>query len=293
MQSKTKRLAPATEPVQWMTGPACLVHIYPTGDALGARYPLGTIPWVLGRDTKCDIRLEDDSVSRRHALLQPQPDGYTVEDLQSTNGTFINGAKVTRAPIKHGDSLRVGIGLYRFLAGDDLEAGYKEEIYRLTIMDALTELPNKRYCLEFLGRSLGYGIRYRQPMALLVFDIDHFQALNEKLSHLAGDLALCNLAALLRRCVRREDLLARYEGGKFAVVLPGTNRAGALVLAERLRKLVEAQAFQYEGSPYHLTISIGIAALTGQDWQTSTEMLEQAQQQLKLAKQQGRNRVAG
>ncbi|MCS6851183.1 MAG: GGDEF domain-containing protein [Gemmataceae bacterium] len=294
MQSKTKRLTRSADSAERnQLPPACLVSIYPAGKNLGTRYNLETIPWVLGHDAKCDIRLEDESVSRRHAIIQPEPDGYHVIDLQSTNGTYVNETRVSRSLLKNGDILRVGVGIYRFLSGDDLEASYREEIYRLTIMDALTELPNKRYSLEFLGRALGYGIRYRQPLALLMLDIDHLRAINDQLSYLAGDMALRQLATLLRRHVRREDLFSRYEGGTFLVVLPGTNHGGAGVLAERLRKLAEGQTFQFEGRAFRLTVSIGISALTGEDWQTSSELVEQARQKLAEAKRLGGNRVVG
>src|ERR1700674_2743718 len=74
---------------------ACLIHIYPTGPAMGARYPLENNPMVLGREESCQIVIEDESVSRRHASIQAEEEGYTVLDLQSTNGTFVNEARVT------------------------------------------------------------------------------------------------------------------------------------------------------------------------------------------------------
>ena len=116
---------------------ACLVHIYPPGAALGARYPLAEAPVLLGRDEGCDISINDDSVSRRHACIQPTPQGYDVIDMQSTNGTYANDQRVATHSLKDGDYLRVGNAIYRFLAGGNIEAEYHEEIYRLTIVDAL------------------------------------------------------------------------------------------------------------------------------------------------------------
>src|ERR1700687_1989523 len=77
-------------PVSMSNRNACLIHIYPTGLGMGTRYTLTDAPLVIGRGTDCDIRINDHSVSRRHARLQPSADGYYAVDLQSTNGTFVN-----------------------------------------------------------------------------------------------------------------------------------------------------------------------------------------------------------
>src|SRR5262249_41987250 len=83
----------------------CLIHIYPTGPAMGSRYSLDHNPTVLGRENDCQIVIEDESVSRRHASIQMEEDGYTVKDLQSTNGTFVNEARVSTQKLKDGDYL--------------------------------------------------------------------------------------------------------------------------------------------------------------------------------------------
>src|SRR5207342_1315340 len=154
---------------------------------------LGDTPIVLGRGSDCDIRINDHSVSRRHARIQPGADGYYAVDLQSTNGTFVNDIPASMCKLKDGDYLRVGNGIYRFLAGGNVEAEYHEEIYRLTIIDALTDIHNKRYFLENLARALSCSIRYRRPLALVMFDIDRFKLINDQLGHLCGDFTLREL----------------------------------------------------------------------------------------------------
>ena len=185
----------AKQPAKASERTACLVFIYPTGSNVGTRYTLGDRPVVIGRDDDCDIRINDDSVSRRHACVQPGADGYDVVDLQSTNGTYVNDARILHPALKDGDYLRIGNGIFRFLTGGNVEAEYHEEIYRLTIVDALTEIHNKRYFMEFLGRALSCSCRYRRPLSLVMFDIDHFKAINDELGHLGGDSTLRELAA--------------------------------------------------------------------------------------------------
>src|SRR5262249_49316857 len=121
------------------TTPGYLVHIYPTGPTMGLRYPLGEQPRLLGRGAHCDISLPAPSVSRRHASIQQGPDGYSVVDLESTNGTWVNDVPITTHALCDGDDLRIGNCIFRFLAGGNVEAAYHAEIYRLTIMDGLTE----------------------------------------------------------------------------------------------------------------------------------------------------------
>ncbi len=189
MEDQTKVLVANRQPP---SGPrnACLVHIYPSSPALGHRYTLGKSSLVLGRDENCDICINDDSVSRRHACIQPNATGYGVVDLQSTNGTYVNDARVSLRQLNDGDYVRIGNAIYRFLAGGNLEAEYHEEIYRLTIVDSLTDIHNKRYFLDFLSRSLSCSTRYRRPLALIMFDIDRFKLVNDQMGHLAGDYTL-------------------------------------------------------------------------------------------------------
>src|SRR5262245_476549 len=270
---------------------ACLVHIYPTGPGMGARYALAESPMVLGRGNDCEIRISDHSVSRRHARIQPGADGYYAVDLQSTNGTFVNDVPASICKLKDGDYLRVGNCIYRYLAGGNVEAEYHEEIYRLTIIDALTDIHNKRYLLEFLDREISRSARYCRPLTLIMFDLDRFKAINDDLGHLGGDFTLREVAARVKSSIRKEELFARYGGEEFAVVLPETNEQGALIVAERIRTLVEQHRFQYEGKAYPLTISIGVALTSGDENMTPTELIRQADDKLYQAKNAGRNCV--
>ena len=285
----------------WVTAPdrlvsatrrdACVVHIYPTGPGMGTRYALSDTPMVLGRGNDCDIRINDHSVSRRHARIQPGADGYYAVDLQSTNGTFVNDVPASICKLKDGDYLRVGNCIYRFLAGGNVEAEYHEEIYRLTIIDALTDIHNKRYLLEFLDRELSRSARYQRPLALIMIDLDKFKAVNDELGHLGGDFTLREVAACVKGNVRKEELFARYGGEEFAVVLPETSREGALYVAERIRSQVEKHAFVYEGKAYPITVSVGVATTNGETALTPTELIRLADENLYAAKHEGRNRV--
>ncbi len=270
---------------------ACLVHIYPTGLMMGTRHLLDRETIILGRGDDCDITVQDFSVSRRHVRFDLDLDGYLVTDLDSTNGTYVNDTPAKSTPLNDGDYLRVGNCLYRFLAGGNVEAEYHEELYRLAIHDALTGLYNKRYLMDYLQREIDRSARYSRPLALIIFDIDHFKSINDTSGHLAGDLTLRELASRLRSEICKDDLLARYGGEEFAAVLTEADQATAAELAEQLRRTVEGHTFTFEGNRIPVTISLGVASIQGDEVVPPPELIRRADERLYRAKREGRNRV--
>ncbi|NBO93420.1 MAG: GGDEF domain-containing protein [Planctomycetia bacterium] len=270
---------------------ACIVQLYPTGPGMGVRHRLAKRSVIIGRGSDCDIYISDDSVSRRHARIYPTRNGFFAEDLKSTNGTFVNRQQVTESRIADGDYLQVGNCIFRFLAGSNIEQEYYEEIYRLTILDALTDIHNKRYLEEFLDRELARSIRYRRPLSLIMFDVDHFKSINDRIGHLGGDFTLREVASLIKQTVRREELFARYGGEEFAIVLPETTLNESVEVAERIRRRVQTHLFEFESKSFSLTVSLGVTSTMGDRPITFVDLFREADQNLYKAKQSGRNRV--
>ena len=266
---------------------ACVVQIY--GGELGKRYSI-TGELTVGRDATNSIVLDMDNVSRRHACFFLDDDVGYVEDLGSTNGTFINDQDIqSRQQLRNGDLIKVGGAIFKFISGGNVEGLYHEEIYRMTIIDGLTQIYNKRYFKDFLEREMARCSRYGSDLALALFDIDHFKKLNDTYGHLAGDHVLHKLAQLVAKRVRREELLARYGGEEFALVLPETNLERATHLGEEVRALVEAETFLFDGEEIKTTLSLGIATMTGEI--EPLEFIKLADEALYEAKGNGRNRV--
>jgi two-component system, cell cycle response regulator len=274
---------------------ACLVHIYPPGPDAGCRYPLAERPLLIGRADDRDVRIEDPSVSRRHARIAPAADGgHAVEDLGSTNGTQVNNEPVGEPrTLRDGDYVRVGNRLYRYLAGGNLEAEYHEEIYRLAVRDGLTGLPNRRALDEFLAREAARAHRHARPLSVVLFDVDRFKSVNDTRGHLCGDVVLREVGAILAAAARAEDQCARYGGEEFALVMVEADHAGALAAAERVRAAVEGHRFQFEGQELAVTISAGVATTCGGAPVRPIELLNAADGRLYAAKREGRNRVVG
>ncbi|WP_428265268.1 diguanylate cyclase [Haliangium sp.] len=285
--TKVQVIKPATE-----DGEACLVLIYPPGQDMGKRFPLPRDEVVLGRGADCDIQVDYDSVSRRHARVYRGSEGWMVEDLGSTNGSYVNDIPVSRSPLQDANFLKIGAAIFKFLSGAGVEASYYEEIYRMTIIDGLTGVHNKRYFLEFLEREIARCARHQRPLSLLMFDIDHFKRINDSHGHLTGDYVLKEMSRRLRERIRKEELLARYGGEEFAAVLPETDHVGAMTFAEQIRQLVSGEAFEYEGDRFQVTISVGVYTLYGQN-SDPADFIKHADEHLYRAKRAGRNRVVG
>jgi two-component system, cell cycle response regulator len=275
---------------------ACLVHIYPTGPWMGMRHTLADQPLIVGRGEDCDIRVLDTSVSRRHVRIEKIGDEYYVLDMQSTNGTYVNDKQSLPGdpiPMRDGDYLRVGNCIFRYLASGNVEADYHEEIYRLTIVDALTQISNVRYFNEFLEREVLRTVRHGRPLSLVLFDIDRFKSVNDNLGHLGGDFTLREMAACIKKVVRREDLFARYGGEEFSLVLIETSLKEATLAAERIRQLVETHPFRFDEKVFHLTVSAGVAECPLDGTATPRELMRRADENLYAAKAAGRNKVVG
>ncbi len=210
------------------------------------------------------IVLEGDSVSRRHAHFEQRSGAWWCVDDGSTNGSYVNDDQIMReARLGNGDRIKIGPTIFKFLSGQDVEAQYHEEIYRMTIIDGLTQVHVKRYLLESLDKEMIRARRHTRDLSFLMLDIDHFKQINDVHGHLAGDYVLKEVARLIQQRIRRDEVLARYGGEEFAIILPETNMEGARALAEGLREKIEQSRFIFQGEVIRVTISIGIAMLEG------------------------------
>ncbi len=271
----------------------CLVIIYSKDSAnLGKRFVLdaASAGVGIGRGSDNTIVLESEAISRKHARLEYKQGAWVARDLGSTNGTYVNDEVITDHRLKRADHIKVGDTILKYLSGSDVEAAYHEEIYRMTIVDGLTQAHNKRFMLEQMEKELSRARRYGRPLTLVMFDLDHFKNINDTYGHIAGDFVLRELATLVRARIRRDEIFARYGGEEFAIMLPETDMTGASRLAEEIRALVAEHSFLFEHERIPVTISAGVAQLIDA-MKTSEEFIDASDKMLYESKRGGRNRV--
>jgi diguanylate cyclase (GGDEF)-like protein len=280
-----------TEPNRRAKGQAALVVIY--GVDLGRRTQLSRTTFEIGRSSKCDLSIDQESVSRHHARITWTQGFHAIEDLGSTNGTFVGETRVKdRLPLRHGDQIKVGRSILKYMTGEDLETNYHEEIYRLMTVDALTQTYNRRYFDEALEREYNRGQRYKRELSLIVFDIDHFKRINDEHGHVAGDQVLAQLAVAVKQRLRAQDIFARIGGEEFAALLPEVPLPGARAVADKIRRIVEGVTVAYGAAAIRATVSCGVAVLA-EDIESPGALLAEAEGHVAEAKSGGRNRVAG
>lgn len=268
---------------------SALVVIY--GEELGRKHDLEEGKTIIGRSSKSDIQIDHDSVSRQHVKVTVEEGRVSIEDVGSTNGTFLNDASLDgKVGLRNNDLIKVGRTVFKFIAHNNIEAAYHDEIYRLTTVDGLTQVHNRRYFDEAIERELSRCRRYGRALSLLLIDVDHFKRINDTFGHLAGDAVLKEVASAIQKRIRKEDLLSRYGGEEFAVLTPEIDHKGAQAMGEKVRKVIEKHEFSFDGEVIPVTISCGVATL-GKKGDEAAALVQRADEKLYEAKESGRNKV--
>jgi diguanylate cyclase (GGDEF)-like protein len=255
------------------------------------KIPAGTT--TMGRGQSTDIQLLDEGISRKHAQIVMEGGEMIVEDLDSRNGTFANGARVRRHVLRDGDKIQVGsTTILKFTYHDHLDESFQRQMYESALRDGLTKAFNKKYFLDRVDSEFRFARRHRVPLSLLLFDVDHFKKINDGAGHQAGDHVLAALARRVAETIRAEDVFARYGGEEFGVICRAVDLPGATTFAERLRAIVEKQPFEFDNHVLPVTVSVGVAGLPQVDAADASSLIAAADEALYSAKRAGRNRVA-
>lgn len=271
--------------------PACFLVV--GGDLNGTIFDLNDGESIVGRSPDCSIPLEFNGISRKHFKAKINSGVCTVEDLGSSNGTYVNNTKISGAvELKKGDMVKLGAIALKYLPQGDTERLTYDKLQQEANTDGLTRCYNKMYFNNKLDLEVKKSKLTGNPLSLVIFDLDHFKHLNDNYGHDAGDYVLKELAQLLRdNGIRKGDTFARYGGEEFVVLLPTTNLKQAFEISERLRKLIENHEFVYEGKRLPVTASIGVADYR-QGVNTGTDLFKRADSAVYKSKEGGRNQVS-
>lgn len=201
---------------------------------------------------------------------------------------------ITNTVEKFGLEKEIKISQGKLAEMSSLEKEMKQaqiQLAEMSTRDELTGLYNRRYFIESLERELARAKRYKRNLGFCMIDLDKFKYINDTYGHLAGDMTLSNIGRMFDDHFRQGDLICRYGGEEFAVILPDTSLKSAMAVCERLRKKVLSHKFKYNSSDFSISISIGVAMYNNLVHKSSNELVSAADQALYRAKEEGRNSV--
>lgn len=247
---------------------------------------------VIGRGQEAGLQIPDEMISRRHCEIYLDPSGRVfVRDLGSTNGTFVDGSPVGTMELTPGHRLQVGKAILKvaYLAQEELDQ--EKALFEAATTDALTRIPNRRFLLERARSEWSAAKRSQRWEHVILLDVDFFKKVNDAFGHPAGDLVLREVAGLLDKVRRGEDLLARWGGEEFVFILSGIEPSQAQAFAERVRRTVESHRICWDDQRIPVTISLGLASTQPQESDLLDDLIALADTRLYDAKRGGRNRV--
>lgn len=246
--------------------------VFLSGELIAVPIPLEREEVILGRALEADVRVNDTQVSRQHARVTTQIDPstgssqYFLSDLNSRNGTFLNGDRITMSRLTNGDKIAIGETLLRFDLLDEIDREYQRQIHRLISHDDLTGLLSSRSFFSELRREASRATTENRPFCVLMMDGDHFKGVNDKYGHLTGSKTIEEIGLSIMADLRSGDAAARFGGDEFAAFLLDAEMPQALVAAERMRASIERREFSVvqpgrTSEKHHITVSIGVASL--------------------------------
>jgi len=231
------------------------------------------------------IRLDDCRFLKDRVKLAAFPE-YTVLPMNIDSRAV--GYLLVKGIIQE-EELKFNILVSQFFMGVKRALLY-QQVQELAITDGLTSVFARRYFMGKLGEELERAIKFDLKFSFLMIDIDHFKEYNDRFGHLVGDVVLKETAATIKESIREIDIVGRYGGEEFTILLPETSPRNAYYAAERIRKAIAARRIKAYDEEITLTISIGIADFP-KDAKDAAELIDNADTALYQAKQKGRNQV--
>ena len=239
----------------------------------GIEFELEKKSTVFGRSKECEALIDESSVSRRHALFERSNSNIFVKDLNSTNGTFVNGKRILNQKLADGDRIKLGRVVLRFEIRTSAEHEVKDEYY----LDNLTGVYNRK----FFDAKAKKIISAKSISSLIFIDLDDLKKINDTKGHSAGDEALRKLASILKKSIRGDDVVSRYGGDEFVLLLSGADLDASIEIVKRIIDRVSKEDF---------SISAGISVYP-RDGKELEKLIKVADSRLYKAKSEGKGIV--
>ncbi len=261
------------------------------GESQGRRLKLADVPVTLGRSADCDFRLLNRAISRLHCRVWRDNSGFWVRDLNSTNKTYLNDRPIVEARLKDGDFITVGGTVVQFTQEKDLDHAAQSEFYDLVTNDPMTGFVQRRSFEQSLDQEIARSGKRGREFVVAIIDIDELSRINREWGKAAGDDVIRQVAKALRAGLRDEDVVCRYGGAEFGAMLPETSVAEAETLLNAVRSAIANVEFFIQGQSRSASVSIGLLGWTA-ELKTAAATLERAELKVRIAKDNGRNRIA-
>jgi len=249
---------------------------------------------AIGRAPDNDVCIPDQSVSQHHARVGVTAEGSIfIEDLGSTNGTYVNGEKITRQTLRDGDKVLIRphhVLKFCYQANPAPETAGRNEAD--PARDALTGLYGKHHLLIRIDEGFFLAKTQNEDLALLMFEVDRFAKITEAHGPDAGDMVLREVAKVVSSVLGREDVFARYENHIFGALLHNRADAATAVLAQRIRRSVKYHPFLHNGERIHITVSLGIGFLA-RNMKSPMDFLSEVLSNLAKARHAGHDTING
>jgi two-component system cell cycle response regulator len=249
---------------------------------------------IVGRSRSCEVTITDPSCSRQHAIFERRSGKIFVDDLKSTNGVRVNGARIIAAhELKEGDRVQLGdLTIVRFGFMPHAEASIQQDFYQRATRDGLTNAYNRKSFEEAFDREVAHCKRNGRGLGILLFDLDHFKKVNDTYGHSAGDAVLRKVSEAVLGLIRAEDIFARIGGEEFAILTRNESLDSLKVLGDRVRALIDSTDVPFESQILKVTISVGVSYMSpGPEAPDKSLLFNQADAALYEAKNSGRNKV--
>lgn len=259
------------------------------GDRMGEMFELDPTYTTIGRGLTATVRINDEGISRTHAAVLVEDAVYYLTDAGSTNGTFANGERVDKHPLREGDKIQLGAAsVLRFTFHEDSDDDYQRDLYESTLRDRLTGLFSRGYFNNRLESDVAVALRHGKPLALVRFELDRPARLRDAPD---TDLVLRDMARTILEITRSDDLLARCGEDDFSFLCRDVDAIRAGRAAQRIREAIAGREFHVAGGPLRVTLSMGVADLALLHEPTAEGLMKAADSALAVARRAGGNRV--
>lgn len=269
----------------------------PRGGQVLFPVPINRRAIFVGRDRNtCDWWIDDPSISRRHCrvFVHDTDEGpvLRIQDLESTNGTYLNGERIREADLNSGDKIHVADVLLRYDLMDQADLQFQQSLVTRALRgerDQLTGLLTRQFLVDRLPAMIEEAERQSGKLTLVMIDLDHFKLVNDNFGHAAGDVALQRVSKTIVEAIRRRDPAVRMGGEELAAFLPSTPLIEGYNVAERIRRNIEGLSFEDCYPGLEITASMGISEK--HQGEALEAWISRADEALYAAKRQGRNRI--